>query len=71
MTIEEIQKLPVGTTLILPGLELEVILGEEDFDEFFEYLGRWITGTESNEEEGTCYLASYDELTKFVLVSSN
>lgn len=68
MTIEEIQKLPVGTTLILPDLELEVILGEEDFDEFTESFGRWITGTELNEEEGTCYFASYDELTKFVLV---
>lgn len=68
MTIEEIQKLPVGTILILPGLELEVILGEEDFDEFTESFGRWVTGIDVNEEEGTCYLASYDELTKFILV---
>ena len=71
MTIEEIQKLPVGTVLMIPGLEMEVVLDEEEFDDFTESFGRWVTGTDANEEEGTCYLASYDELTKFLLVSSN
>lgn len=68
MTKEEIQKLPNGTTLMLPGLEMEFTLGEEEFDDFTESFGRWVTGIESNEEEGTSYLATYDELTRFILV---
>lgn len=68
MTKEEIQKLPVGTTLMLTGLEMEVVLGEEEFDDFTESFGRWVTDIASNGEEGSSYLASYDELTKCVLV---
>lgn len=68
MTKEEIQKLPSGTTLMLPGLEMEFTLGEEEFDDFSESFGRWVTGIASNGEEGTSYFASYDELTMCVLV---
>ena len=39
-----------------------VILGHYDFDEFYEYEGRWVTSVTSNQNTGICYIASFEDL---------
>lgn len=63
LTKEQITTLPNGTILSIPSIEENVILGQEDFDEFTEYEGRWITGVSFDETiGGLCFIASYDTL---------
>lgn len=63
LTKEQVRTLPDGTILSIPSIRENVILGEEGFDEFEEYEGRWITGVSFNEAiGGICYIISYDEL---------
>ena len=62
LTKEQARTLPNNTILFIPSLKENVILGQEDFDEFEEYEGRWITGVSFNGKQGTCFIISYDEL---------
>lgn len=62
LTKEQVKTLPVYTILSIPSVEENVILGQEDFDEFEGYEGRWVMGVSSNEDSGICYLAPYEEL---------
>lgn len=63
LTKEQVTTLPNGTILSIPSIEENVILGQEDFDEFEEYEGRWITGVSFDETiGGICFIASYDKL---------
>jgi len=63
LTKEQVTTLPTGTILSIPSIRENVILGQEDFDEFEEYEGRWITGVSFDETiGGICFIASYDML---------
>ena len=63
LTEEQVRTLPNNTILSIPSIEENVILGQEDFDEFEEYEGRWITGVSFDENVGgICFIISYDKL---------
>lgn len=62
LTKEQVKTLPIHTILSIPSVEENVILGQEDFDEFEGYTGRWVMGVSCNEDGGICYLAPYEEL---------
>ena len=63
LTKEQVTTLPTGTILSIPSIRENVILGKEDFDEFEEYEGRWVTGISFDPAiGGICYIVSYDEL---------
>lgn len=63
LTKEQVTTLPNGTILSIPSIGENVILGQEDFDEFAEYEGRWITGVSFDEAiGGLCFIVSYDAL---------
>lgn len=63
LTKEQVRTLPNNTILSIPSIRENVILGQEDFDEFEEYEGRWITGVSFDETVGgICFIISYDEL---------
>ena len=63
LTKEQARTLPEDTILSIPSIRENVILGKEDFDEFEEYEGRWVTGVSFDPTiGGICYIVSYDEL---------
>ena len=62
LTRKQVEELPDGTILFLPQLKENVILGHYDFDEFYEYEGRWVTSVTSNQNTGICYIASFEDL---------
>lgn len=63
LTKEQVIALPISTILYIPLIEENVILGQEYFDEFTEYEGRWITGVSFDETiGGLCFIVSYDTL---------
>ena len=63
LTKKQVTTLPNGTILSISSIGENVILGQEDFDEFEEYAGRWITGVSFDETiGGICFIASYDML---------
>ena len=63
LTKEQVRILPEDTILSIPSIKENVILGKEDFDEFEEYEGRWVTGVSFDPAiGGICYIVSYDEL---------
>ena len=62
LTKEQVRTLPEDTILSIPSIRENVILGKEDFDEFEEYEGRWVTGVSFDPAiGGICYIVSYDE----------
>lgn len=63
LTKEQVRTLPNNTILSIPSIRENVILGQEDFDEFEEYKGRWITSISFDKTvRGICRICSYDEL---------
>lgn len=63
-TINSLRNIPSGVIIHHPDFEEPLILGDEDFDEFSEYEGRWVSGVNNTPESGIGFIMSFEDIAK-------